>query len=95
MSEFTLDRPDLFPSGTAIGLYDGGLVNRDGKPLIAPLQTKTAEAPATAVTFTELTTRNYVAGATVGGVWRQVRFAAGVLGASLKPPARYPSHTTH
>lgn len=104
MSEFTLDRPDAFPTETKVGVYVAEAVpDLEAAPEGAALQTKQVgfveikeELPVfdatTALTFTELTTRNYVAGGKVGGVWRYVRFAAGKLGASLKPPARYPTH---
>lgn len=48
----------------------------------------------TEFTFTKADpTRNYVVAAQLGDdSWRYVRFAAGKLGASLKPPARYPGH---
>lgn len=108
--EFTLDRPDVFPAGTAVGLYHAGdVVDRTSSPPGEPIQTvivgdtgetekiEEVEVPVidpaqSAITFTELETRNYLAGAQVGGVWHYVRFAAGELGASLEPPARYPNH---
>lgn len=114
--EFTLDRPDVFPAETEVGLYRAEDVDlsRDNGPAVGPLQTQLVgfveneevenpetkemeEVPVfddsqTAITFTELETRNYYAAAKVGGQWHYVRFAAGELGASLEPPARYPNH---
>lgn len=102
--DVTVDRPEVFPSQTKVGLYhEGHVPDPTGAPTAAALQTQQVGfveekegAPVfdskTAITFAGLTTRNYLAGAKVGGVWRYVRIVGGVLGASLKPPARYPNH---
>jgi len=109
-----LDRPDVFPAETEVGLYHAEDIDVTRAPAVAPLQTQVVgfveneevenpeteemeEVPVyddsqTAITFTELETRNYYAGAKVDDTWHYVRFAAGELGASLKPPARYPNH---
>lgn len=104
MAEFTLDRPDVFPTETKVGVYPAERVpDLTAAPEGAALQTKQVGFveekegkpvfdSTTAITFTGLATANYYAAAKVGGIWRYVRFAAGVLGASLKPPARYPTH---
>jgi hypothetical protein len=114
MEEFTLDRPDVFPAETAVGLYPAEVIDPRFAPTVDPIQTQLVgfvefetieneeteeeeEVPVfddsqTAVTFDELATANYYAAAEVEGEWRFVRFAAGELGASLKPPARYPTH---
>lgn len=93
--EFTLDRPELFPSGTVIGVYNAGaILNTARPPTTAPLQTKAGAEGVTAVTFTGLVEANtYYAAAEVGGKWRYARFAPGKMGQSLKPPQRYPAHS--
>lgn len=104
VAEFTLDRPDVFPTETKVGVYAAGAVpDLQAAPEGAALQTKQVGFveekegkpvfnAVTAITFTGLSTANYLAGAKINGIWRYVRFAAGTLGASLKPPARYPTH---
>jgi hypothetical protein len=93
--EFTLDRPEVFPSGTVIGVYDAAAILNTAKPpTTSAIQTKEGVEGATAVTFTGLTEAHaYYAGAEVGKKWRYARFVPGKMGQSLKPPQRYPEHS--
>jgi hypothetical protein len=99
--DFVLDRPDFFPAGTEVGLYlAGSFPNRFSGPSAGALQTATVgedeEGEATgetAITFTELEVRRYIAAAEVDGQWRTIRFIPGKLGSSLQPPERYPEHS--
>lgn len=97
MAEITVDRRALFPTGTALGVYEPGSFLPDPEigPLAAALQSKVVdeEEGVVGVKFTGLTdNRRYVIAGKVGGVWRKVQVVVGKLGTSLNPPKRYSTH---
>lgn len=108
MEELELDRPDVFPVGTEVGIYPASaMLEADSPPLGNPLETQIVgfveegeeeEGPVlddaqTAIVFSEIPSKgHYVAGAKVGGEWRYVRVPIGDLQTNLTPPARYPTH---
>lgn len=106
MEVLELDRPDVFPVETPVGIYPvSAVLDFASAPLGGPLQTvkvgfvETNEEeedvfdPAdTTIKFEVAAKGHYVAGAKVGGVWRYVRVPIGDLETNLTPPARYPAH---
>lgn len=94
MEEVTVNRPEVFPLNTEVGLYpQGAFAGGADSPSAGPVATKKEEG--SGVKFTELAKGRYVAAAKVAGIWRRVHVVAGVLGSSLSPPAKYPAHPAH
>ncbi len=104
MEVLELDRPDVFPVETPVGIYPASaVIDFASAPLGSPIQTvkvgfvetkeeKDVFDTKTKIKFEVATKGHYVAGAKVGGVWRYVRVPVGDLETNLTPPARYPAH---
>lgn len=98
--DVTVDRPDYFPAGTAIGVYVAeGVPDRERAPSSKSLQNVTIglegeeQTEKTSFKVEGLTeARRYLIGGKVGGLWRYLQVVPGKMGASLKPPARYSTH---
>jgi hypothetical protein len=104
MEVLELDRPEVFPVETPVGIYlASAVIDTASAPLGNPLQTvkvgfveekegKDVFDTKTKIKFEVAAKGHYVAGAKVGGVWRYVRVPIGNLETNLTPPARYPTH---
>jgi hypothetical protein len=97
MAEITVNRPEIFPKGTVLGIYPhGSSPGNTGPeaPTGAALQSKEVEDDTVGVTFTGLSAvpAVYQVIGKVGTVYRRLRVIVGTLGASLTPPAKYPGH---
>jgi len=104
MEVLELDRPEVFPVETPVGIYPiSALIDMASPPLGNPLQTvkvgfvETKEGKdvfdtKTKIKFEVAAKGHYVAGAKVGSEWRYVRVPIGDLQANLTPPARFPDH---
>jgi hypothetical protein len=75
VATLTVNRPDLFPAGTNVGVYPGTSFQPGQAPGSATVATGTSDS-AGAVSITSgsiLSLTGYIVAAQVGGVWNQVR----------------------
>lgn len=73
MATVLLNRSDTFPVGTSVGVYPYGASARDGQPPHAAAIASATVASDGSLTVTDsgiASLTRYVAGASVGGVWR-------------------------